>query len=200
MKTFGIALFVIALASAATQAQTSTPSAETPDLQVLQVSWKLDHRLQPPDARYESAPPAKDARTGPRAVSNPGARIPEYVYVPVSNPTVQKVQFSSVMIYRGYLYRAKVRHTGRKKISAVEWEYLFTDPLEGKIVARHHFYTKFKMSPGTEKKLDAFDTRPPTRTINAKSVENNPEQPFTEQVIIRRIEYADGTVWESPSE
>lgn len=198
MKTFGIALFIIALAGVAT-AQTSTASSETPDLQVLQVSWKIGYRLTPPDGRYQPAPPTREVRSGERAVSNRGARIPEYVYVPISNPIVPSAQFASVMQYRGYLYQAKVRHTGKKKVAAVLWEYVFTDPLEGKVLGRHQFYTKFKISPGTEKRLSAFNSLPPTKVINAKAVENNPDQPFKEEVIIKRIDYADGTHWELPS-
>jgi hypothetical protein len=198
MKTLGISLFIIALAAVA-PAQTSAVSSQTTDLQVLQVNWKIGYRMTPPDGRYESATPAREVRSGQRAISNPGERIPEYSYAPISNPTVQTVQFSSVRQYRGYLYQAKVRHTGAKRIAAVEWEYVFTDPLEGKVVARHTFYTKIKISPGTEKRLTAFNSLPPTRIINAKAVENNPEQPFTEQVIIKRIEYADGSSWELPS-
>jgi hypothetical protein len=198
MKTFGIALFIIALVSVA-PAQTSTASSKTHDLQVLQINWKIGYRLTPPDGKYESERPSRDERSGQQAVSNTGAKIPEYVYAPVSNPTIRSVQFSSLRQYKGYLYQARVWNTGRKKIAAVEWEYVFTDPLEGKVAARHHFYTKIKISPGAEKKLGAFDNLPPTNIINAKAVENNPDQPFTEQVIIKRIEYADGTHWELPS-
>lgn len=198
MKTLGIALFIFAL-SAVAPAQTPTASSnKTPDLQVIKVSWKIAYRLY--GEGYQSSPAPKDYRSGQRAISNPGARIPEYVYSPISNPYVRNVSFPKSKQFKSYFYEAKVRHTGTKKIAAVKWEYLFIDSLNQKIVERHRFYTKLKISPGSEKKLGAFDNAPPTKTINAKTVENNPDQPFTEQVLITRIEYADGTVWELPSQ
>ena len=86
--------------------------------------------------------------------------------------------------------------SGEKAIKAIDWQYIFTDSLDRSIVTRHQFESKVKIAPGKEVKLSRFSVTSPTQVVNAKAVASNPQQPYSEQVLITRIQYMDGSVWE----
>lgn len=199
MKFFGIVLVILTLAFVST-AQTATVLHNPPDLQVVKMSWKSEMRLAQEAVQEEQDPlmTKPDRSIRPRPV--PGARTSVYDSVTNASRESDEMWPSTGPQVKGYLYQVTVRNTGQKEIKAVSWQYIFTDPLDHSIVARHRFSTKAKILPGKEKKLDQFALSPPTNVVNAKSVANNPEQPMIEQVEITRIEYTDGSVWERPVE
>lgn len=197
MKVFGIALFILAVVAVA-PAQTTTATNNHSDLQVLSTNWRYaSHQNVMTSAAYqEVAPYTGDDNQHDVILTNRGERIPRYESTGRSNPTLKSARFLGGPQTKGYLYQARVRNSGAKKIMAVKWEYVFTDALDQSVLARHRFYTKFKIKPGKEKTLGGFAIAPPTKVINARAVANNPDQPFIEQVNITRIEYADGSAWE----
>lgn len=199
MRIFGIVLVILTLAFVS-KAQTATVLHNPPDLQVIKMSWKSEMRLAEDAVREEKDPltAQPDRRVRPRPV--PGARTSVYDSVNNASRENEDMWPSTGPRVKGYLYQVTVRNTGQKEIKAVSWQYIFTDPLDHSIVARHRFSSKSKIAPGKEKKLDEFALSPPTNVVNAKSVANNPEQPLIEQVEITRIEYTDGSVWERPAE
>lgn len=91
-----------------------------------------------------------------------------------------------------YLYHVTFKNTGAKTIKSVDYEYRFIDPETKEVVARHEFHKRDKISPGKQKKLTETTTAAPLRLVDASSA----GRAYTEQVVITRIDYSDGTTWE----
>ena len=98
-----------------------------------------------------------------------------------------------------YLYEVKVRNTGVKSIRTLIWDYVFFEPATERELGRRRFVSKVRVSPGRTKNLVMESTSPPTLTIDAAKVGQNSQDQFSEQVVIQRVEYADGSVWRAPS-
>jgi len=64
-------------------------------------------------------------------------------------------------------------------------------------LARHTFFSESELSPGRIKTLVASSTRPPSRVISVRMLIDNDSGTYGEQVSIKHIIYADGSVWEA---
>lgn len=203
MKTLASAFFIVALA-VVSAAQTQTASNNPPDIQISRVNWSKSY-VKPDFGNNPLF--AADAGSGlytERTATVSRARVNASTPVPQTNiigsPNPYRVQLPAWSGRTdGYLYQATLKNNGARTIKALDWEYIFTDSLSESVVARHRFQTLIKIAPGKEKKLDGFAISPPTKIVNAKTVAKNPAQPFTEQVVITRIEYTDGSVWTRPA-
>jgi hypothetical protein len=100
-------------------------------------------------------------------------------------------------VVKGYLYEVHVRNITDQTIKRLQWAYVFTDVLTQKEIVRHAFYDRTKIPPGHEKKLAAFTRGSPPSVINVKELSKNGNKPWGESVVIDRVEFADGTIWES---
>jgi hypothetical protein len=95
-----------------------------------------------------------------------------------------------------YKFVALVKNTGSKAITSVHWAYLFVpqNPAEGFVYV---FTTKINIPPGKEKNLR--DQIPslviPASQSKAPSTQNRAL--FKERVVILRLDYADGSSWQS---
>jgi hypothetical protein len=97
----------------------------------------------------------------------------------------------------GYRYKVTVSNAGTKTVKLIDWDYVFLDPTTRQEVARRQFTSEEKVRPGKDKELEVFILSPPFLTINAGASRTG-EAPFVEQVILMRVEYSDGTVWQRP--
>ena len=207
MKAIACSLFIVALA-VVSAAQTQVASNKPPDIEIFKPNWNKSH-VNPefgggnPLFSAEVGAGLFNERTGgatvTRSVTNRRTPLPEtHEYVSSSyNPHLLKSPNPSPVI-KGYLYQATIRNNGARTIKTVNWEYTFADSIDQSVVARHRFQTRIRIAPGKERKLKEFAIAPPTKVVNAKALSNNPSQPFTEQAVITRIQYADGSVWERP--
>ena len=98
----------------------------------------------------------------------------------------------------GYRYTVKVRNDGRKTIKSVDWDYIFIDPTTGREAARHQFTSDETVKPGKTKELSVLYLTPPVKTVSAKMLGKKEPMPFQERVILARILYSDGSVWQHP--
>lgn len=92
----------------------------------------------------------------------------------------------------GFLYKVMIENKGAKEIKALTWEYVFLDPLNRSVISRHQFLSKAKITPGKKRIVSGLSVRQPTLLVRAEAG----ELPPLEQVIIKRVEYSDGGVWE----
>ena len=99
----------------------------------------------------------------------------------------------------GYRYTMVVKNAGAKVIKQIDWDYVFLDAQTGAEVARHRFTSEEKVRPGKDKELEVLILAPPVRTVSARDAKGG-AQPAThsERVVIMRVEYADGSAWQSP--
>ena len=94
-----------------------------------------------------------------------------------------------------FVYRVTVKNSGTKTITGLVWEYVFFDQERAEQVGQHSFLHRVKIRSGKSMELIGESVRPPTRVIDANK---KGESRLTEEVVIRRIEYEDGSVWQRP--
>jgi len=92
----------------------------------------------------------------------------------------------------------RFRNDGEKTIRSIEWDYIFIDRAKQTEVTRHHFQSEEKVRPGQRKTLVEYSTSPPTRVISVKAFSQPESDRFIEKIMIKRVTYKDGSVWEAP--
>jgi hypothetical protein len=194
-------LFLLCAAGAAAQtpATTATPPPAPPDLVVLQKKWQAYTRNPALDQDpFEANDEFSDTQRAQRSndlqnkVRGRGAEALE----PPPPPTKRTKDMPLPGQVKSYVYHAKVRNTGTKTIRVIDWGYNFLDP-ETQQELGHHFYsTKVKIRPDQENELVGRSAKPQTSTISVK----NAGKELGEQVVIYRVEYEDGSVWQPPQQ
>ena len=94
----------------------------------------------------------------------------------------------------GYAYHIKVQNTIKKVVETVFWEYQFQDPAKADLVARRQFVCAVDMPEGKSKELEGFSLSGPSDVVDVNTL--NSGAAFKETVVINRIEYTDGTIWQ----
>ena len=75
------------------------------------------------------------------------------------------------------------------------WEYQFHDPADPSLVARRQFLCGVNIPGDKSKELEGFSISGPG-VVSASTLANKAENPFKEKVVINRVEYADGSIWQ----
>lgn len=204
MKTLTIGLLMILLSGiAATQASTAaaqvSASKDAPDLIVIKTSWR---RVEPINPGLNGASVYNPENAARMAVNT--ARINEFNSArergaDVPPPKLLSVPSTpdlppAVRPWSGYRYEFTVKNTGAKLIRQVVFEHSFLDPRTQKKVGLRQYKSKVKIRPGLTAKLVVYSSRRPIGTIDATQT-GQPDQ-SKEEVVIQRIKYADGSVWE----
>lgn len=98
----------------------------------------------------------------------------------------------------GYRYSVKLRNDGGKTIKSIDWDYLFIDAETSREVARHQFTSDDTIKPGKSKEISVLYLIPPVRTVDARRLNKKGLAPYTQQVVIVRLQFSDGSVWQRP--
>jgi hypothetical protein len=96
----------------------------------------------------------------------------------------------------GFAYRVKIQNASTRVIEVLFWEYQFIDPSNPQTVARRQFLCGVNIKPDKEKELQAFSLSGPTDVLSVGSLANKSGNLFQEKIVINRVEYADGTIWQ----
>ena len=94
----------------------------------------------------------------------------------------------------GFVYHIKVQNPTTKVIEIVFWEYQFHDPANPDLVARRQFLCGVNIPAGKGKDLEGFSISGPSDVIDVKTL--NAGSNFKEHVLINRVEYSDGSIWQ----
>ena len=97
-----------------------------------------------------------------------------------------------------FFYRASVKNTSTKAIKEIDWDYVFVDAATGTELDRRQFTSVQNIGPGKQKELTFTLTTPPTRRISVHALDKNERHGISEQVLIVRVKYADGSEWQMP--
>lgn len=95
-----------------------------------------------------------------------------------------------------FTYKLSVRNTGAKAIKEIDWDYVFFDAATGQELDRREFTGVEKIAPGKTKELAFLVGTPPTNLISAHSLGKNEREGLREEVVLVRVLYDDGTVWQ----
>lgn len=96
----------------------------------------------------------------------------------------------------GFAYVVKVQNPSKKVVEIVFWEYQFKELLSPANVVRRQFICGVNIKPTKEKELQAFSVSGPSDLISVGSLDNKSGKLFEEVVVINRVEYADGSIWQ----
>jgi hypothetical protein len=201
MKNVSLILCAVLLGAVAASAQTTSPDSAAPDIVVLQKNWRLVVRNAALDedpfsanAEFNEALRAQRENDRQNAIRARGAesRVPP-------PPRNKKPLDVSSYPTATYIYQVKLRNTGTKAIRAVDWGYIFIEPETQTEVGRHRYSNKVKIRPAQNNDLIGRTSSPPTFVVDVRNTGKEPGKQLTEQVVIYRIEYDDGTVWQNPS-
>ena len=96
----------------------------------------------------------------------------------------------------GFAYRVKVQNASTKVIEVLFWEYRFTETAQPTNVARRQFLCGVNIKPAKEKELQAFSPSRPGDVISVGSLAGKSGSLYKETVVINRVEYADGSIWQ----
>lgn len=97
-----------------------------------------------------------------------------------------------------FFYRASIKNVSAKAITEIDWDYIFLDEATGEELDRRQFTSVQNIGPGKQKELTFTLPTPPTRRISVHSLDKRERSGIGEQVVIVRVKYADGSVWQLP--
>lgn len=179
-------------------AQTPVNLSDTSNVIVIKKEWRfqvrnpaldespfidIDERVQKEqDLRNTDAENQRRARLGIR---------------PVKPPVRPPVEKNDGPASAWYIYKIKVKNIGEKTIRAMTLEYIFSEPSTQQEISRRQFVRKKEIAPDETVSLVFHSAAPPTGTINVKDANKKSSEQYSEQVIILRVEYADGSVWQA---
>jgi hypothetical protein len=175
-------------------------------LNVVSHKWsKTRYKVERPDARG-STPAAEMTAADKnfarnRRINDPaGVRDPNADTLDARSAALDKAvrdsRSQTPETVEGYDYRVKVRNEGAKAVEVLFWEYQFEETANPSNLTRRQFLCGVQVKGGKEKELQAFGASGPAAAVSAESLSNKAANPFAERVVINRIEYADGTIWQ----
>ncbi len=108
---------------------------------------------------------------------------------------IQDSRAPAVKTSGSFAYSIKVHNDSTRAVEVLFWEYQFTDPMNAANVTRRQFLCGVNIKPNKDKEVQAFTLLGPGDVVSAQSIANAPGS-SPEKVIINRVEYADGTIWQ----
>ena len=108
--------------------------------------------------------------------------------------SVQEARASKSEPRDGFLYRIKVKNSTTKVVEIIFWEYQFHEAENPKTLARRQFLCGVSIRPDKEKDLEGFSLSGPSDVVSVGALADKSR--FKENVVINRIEYADGSIWQ----
>ncbi len=94
----------------------------------------------------------------------------------------------------GFSYRIKVKNGAKKIVEIIFWEYQFSEAENAKTLARRQFLCGVNIRPDKDKELEGFSLAGPSDVVSVGALADKTR--FKENVLINRIEYSDGSIWQ----
>lgn len=95
-----------------------------------------------------------------------------------------------------FTYRVRVHNTDTKTVKNIYWEYVILEFQNRQNQSSRQFFCAAKINANRSASLHAISaSMPRTNAISAKALAD-PKNAFEEKVVINRIEYADGSLWQ----
>jgi hypothetical protein len=110
--------------------------------------------------------------------------------------SVQQSRATKPKTTDGFVYHVKVQNPGAKVVEIIFWEYQFQDPSDPSLLARRQFLCGVSIGTDKSKELEGFSLSGPSDVVSVSTLANKSEHPFKENVLVNRIEYADGSIWQ----
>jgi hypothetical protein len=176
-------------------------------VKVVSFKWSK-HRQVIVNPDNSRATPAKSAMIPANRISERNRKVNEQAGVRDPNldtidgrsaaleKSVQEARSPSTKPVDGFAYQVKVQNASPKTIEIVFWEYQFKELANPTNIVRRQFLCGVNIKTGKEKELTAFSVSGPSNMISVNSLANKSGNLFDEKIVINRLEYADGSIWQ----
>jgi hypothetical protein len=177
-------------------------SHEGEPVTVLNFKWYKDRQPAPPEVASGPAaamiPQNKNYERNRRANTSPGERDPNLDTIDGRSAALEKaVQESRApKPVDGFAYRTKVHNASANAIEIIFWEYQFKESAVASPLLRRQFLCGVAIKAGKDRELQAFSLSGPQGVVSVNILAKKPDSPGAEQVIINRVEFADGSIWQ----
>jgi hypothetical protein len=143
-------------------------------------------------------PQNKNFEKNRRANTSPGERDPNLDTIDGRSAALERaVQESRApKPVDGYAYRTKIHNAGAKVIEVIFWEYQFKPLGTTSTISRRQFLCGVLIKPEKDKELQAFSLSGPSEVVSVDALAKKSGDAGEEKVLINRIEYADGSIWQ----
>jgi|KBSSwiStaDraftv2_1062776.scaffolds.fasta_scaffold11027_2 hypothetical protein len=94
----------------------------------------------------------------------------------------------------GFAYRVKVKNASDKIVEIVFWEFQFSEAQNPDVVARRQFLCGVNIPGKKDKELEGFSLSGPSDVVSVGALADKSR--FKENVLINRVEYSDGSIWQ----
>jgi len=198
MTRLTFSLLITLLLATVVTAQESSDKSDPTDLTVIKHSWRKDfvgvradsNPLQPNEDLIQQTRAEKQViRERDYRLPNQTTELPMPVPGPRPIPPGSKGR-------EVYIYKVTVKNNGAKRIKAIDWEYQFLHPETQEVLGSRRITSRVKLSPNKTEVLKAQLFQQPTHIVLADQLGKKYKDQFKEQVIIHRIDYADGSTWQ----
>jgi hypothetical protein len=199
MKSFLLLSLILLLIP---QSQNPVISNEGTPVVVVSFKWSRDRQAiaYTPDAPPAAAmiPANRNYERNRRANTSPGERDPNLDTLDGRSAAMEKaVQESRApKPVAGFAYRAKIHNASAKLIEIIFWEYQFKETPDSTSGSRRQFLCAVSIKPEKDKELQAFSLSGPQDVISVDALGKKSASPGEEKVVINRVEYADGSIWQ----
>lgn len=97
-----------------------------------------------------------------------------------------------------FFYKLTVKNNGTREVKEIDWDYVFFDATTGEELGRRQFTSVVKIAPSKTKELSIVLDAPPIRRISVYSLDRKERVGLSEDALIVRVQFSDGTVWQYP--
>ncbi|MGH9933445.1 MAG: hypothetical protein ACREA9_30035 [Pyrinomonadaceae bacterium] len=202
MKTSLLLTFLL-IGISQSQSSVAPPiSSDGAPVVVLSSKWFKDRQpvepVSPSGPAAAMIPQNRNFERNRRANTSPGERDPNLDTIDGRSAAIEKaVQESRApKPVDGFAYRTKVHNASAIPIEIIFWEYQFKESAAAAPLLRRQFLCGAAIKPGKDKELQAFSLSGPQDVVSVNILAKKPGSPGTEQVVINRVEFADGSIWQ----
>ena len=96
-----------------------------------------------------------------------------------------------------FIYKTKLKNNHAVAITQIDWDHVFYERGTETEVGRQEFTSDEQIGPGKTKELTVTVTSPPTHTVSVTSLNLEDRDRFSEKIVLLRVKYADGRVWQA---
>jgi hypothetical protein len=197
---------LVVAAAAAVCAQTRQPAASQPDASGVavvkfgwdkeRVNWERDPFGGPVENFEEMRVRARNEKRIDDAKRGGGQDVDRIRREARADSALLEIARRKGPPRYGFRYKLSVRNEGAKAVKELDWDYVFNDSATGEELGRHKFTSEGRVPPGKGKEFSFFIPNPPTLRVSAYALDKNERAGLREQVVLVRVLYEDGTVWQ----
>jgi len=199
-----LALLLLPLLFTAPHAyQNPTGAVEGSPVVVLSFRWFKDRQaaanaVAPPGPQPAMTPANKNYERNRRINGSAPERDPNLDTVDARSAALDKIMqgIARATPYRWLHLQSQVSKWRRKTDTDNLLEYQFKETANPANVSRRRFVCALKIKPRKDKELKVFSTLGPSNVIDIKNLAKGTGNQFEESILIHRIEYDGGLIWQ----